>query len=86
MTVAISSGNDVVLHIADAVLHPIHLEQPEWQNVFDLVKDKAAETRRLILDRAAAERLKLMAYHFPFPTLGRVVARGTRGWHWEPAA
>jgi len=86
MAVAISSGNDAVLHITDAVLHPIHLEQPEWQNVFDLVKDKAAETRRLILDRAAAERLNLMAYHFPFPTLGRVVARKTHGWHWEPAA
>ncbi len=39
MAVAISSGNDAVLHIADAVLHPIHIEQPEWLNAFDLVTD-----------------------------------------------
>jgi glyoxylase-like metal-dependent hydrolase (beta-lactamase superfamily II) len=84
--VAISSGNDAVLHVADTVMHPMHLEHPDWQNVFDLVQDEAAETRRRILDRAAAERLKIMAYHFPFPTLGRVAARKTHGWEWQPSA
>lgn len=83
--VAIASGRDSVLHIADAVLHPILMEQPAWQTAFDLAQDQAAETRRRLLDRAAADRTKVMAYHFPFPTLGRVLSRGADGWQWEPS-
>jgi glyoxylase-like metal-dependent hydrolase (beta-lactamase superfamily II) len=86
IAVAISSGSNSVLHIVDAVLHPIHMEQPAWRTSFDLAQDQAAETRRRLLDRAAADRTKVMAYHFPFPTLGQVVvARGRGGWQWEPA-
>ena len=72
-------------HIADAVLHPLHLEHPAWRNAFDLVQGQAAETRRTILDRAATDRTKILAYHFPFPTLGHIVARGL-AWAWEPIA
>lgn len=83
MAVGISSGRDSVLHIADAVLHPLHLEHPAWRNAFDLVQGQAAETRRRILDRAATDRTKTVAYHFPFPTLGHIVSRGA-AWAWEP--
>jgi glyoxylase-like metal-dependent hydrolase (beta-lactamase superfamily II) len=84
--VAISSGNDALLHIADAVLHPLLMEQPTWRTVFDLQQEQAAETRRRLLDRAAADKTMVMAYHFPFPTLGQVVSRPAGGWHWEAAA
>ncbi|MEJ2009451.1 MAG: MBL fold metallo-hydrolase [Acidobacteriota bacterium] len=85
VAVAISSGRDSVLHIADAVLHPILLEQPTWRTAFDLVQDRAAETRKRLLDRAAIDQTKVMAYHFPFPTLGRLAFRQAGGWQWEPA-
>ncbi len=84
--VAVSSGRDSVLHLADAVLHPILMEQTAWRTVFDLEQDRAAETRRRLLDRAAADRTEVMAYHFPFPTLGRVASRRAGGWQWEPAS
>jgi hypothetical protein len=84
--VAVSSGRDSVLHVADAVLHPILMEQPAWRTVFDLEQDRAAETRRRLLDRAAADKTKVMAYHFPFPTLGRVASRPAGGSQWEPAS
>ena len=86
LAVAVTSGTDSVLHVADAVLHPILMEQPTWRTVFDLEQDRAAETRRRLLDRAAADRTKVMAYHFPFPTLGRVASRRAGGWQWEPAS
>ena len=86
LAVAVTSGTDSVLHVADAVLHPILMEQPTWRTVFDLEQDRAAETRRRLLDRAAADKTKVMAYHFPFPTLGRVASRRTGGWEWEPAS
>jgi len=85
MVVSIESGRESVFHLADAVIHPLHLEQPSWQTVFDLDQDQAARTRRQILDRAAADRMNVLAYHFPFPGLGRVISRGTPGWVWEPA-
>jgi glyoxylase-like metal-dependent hydrolase (beta-lactamase superfamily II) len=81
--VAVSSGRDSVLHLADTVLHPILMEQPAWRTVFDLEQDRAAETRRRLLDRAAADGTKVMAFHFPFPTLGRVASRRAGGWQWQ---
>jgi hypothetical protein len=56
------------------------MEQPTWQTSFDLAQDKAAETRQRLLDEAGAEGTKIMAYHFPFPRLGRVVPRSAGGW------
>ena len=83
VVIAITSGREGLLDLADAVLHPVHLEQPSWQTAFDLVQDQAAKTRRQLLDRAAAEGMMVRAFHFPFPTLGKVVTRGA-GWAWEP--
>jgi glyoxylase-like metal-dependent hydrolase (beta-lactamase superfamily II) len=85
MALIVSSGRTQLFAMADVVLHPIHLEQPGWQTVFDFDQDSAARTRRALLDRAAAEQAKVMAYHFPFPSLGHVVSRGHGAWHWEPA-
>ncbi len=84
MVITITSGREGLLDLADAVLHPLHLEQPEWKTAFDLMQDQAAKTRRQLLDRAAAERMKVRAFHFPFPTVGQVSTRG-KGWTWEPA-
>jgi glyoxylase-like metal-dependent hydrolase (beta-lactamase superfamily II) len=84
MAVLIASGGDHLLHVADAVLHPIHLENPAWRTAFDLQHEEAAHSRRQLLDRAAADRTMVMAYHFPFPGLGYVVTRGS-AWAWEPA-
>jgi glyoxylase-like metal-dependent hydrolase (beta-lactamase superfamily II) len=85
IALAISSGKESVLHIADTVLHPIFMAQPTWRTTFDLAQEQAAGTRRHLLDRAAADKTKVMAYHFPFPTLGLVISRPTGGWQWEPA-
>jgi glyoxylase-like metal-dependent hydrolase (beta-lactamase superfamily II) len=84
LAVHISSGHSQLLHIADAVLHPIHVERPEWRPVFDLDPDTAVATRRRLLDRAASDRIPVMVYHFPFPGLGRVIPRAA-GWTWEAA-
>ena len=84
--VALSSGKDAVLHIADTVLHPLLMEQPAWRTVFDLKPEQAAGTRQRLLDRAATDKTMVMAYHFPFPTLGKVISRPTGGWRWEAAA
>lgn len=85
MALCVSSGADQLLHLADAVLHPLHLEYLDWYPAFDLMRDRAAATKRRLLDRAAAEEALVLAFHFPFPGLGHVVPQG-KAWHWQPIA
>ncbi len=35
--------------------------------------------------RAAEERSLVLAFHFPFPSVGHVVKLG-KGWKWQPMA
>ena len=81
----ISSANSHLLHISDSVLNPLHMENADWRSVFDLDSESAANTRRALLDRAAAERVSVLAYHFPFPGIGRVESKGN-AWTWEAGA
>jgi glyoxylase-like metal-dependent hydrolase (beta-lactamase superfamily II) len=82
--VVVHSGRDQLHYIADAALHPIHLEEPGWETSYDMDRARAAATKRAVFDRAAAERAVVLAFHFhPFPSLGLVTRRG-RGWRWEP--
>jgi len=83
MVLAISSEGDQLLHISDLVIHPIHLEQPEWYAAVDVNPEQAIATRHQLLNRAAAEKALVLAFHFPFPGLGRVVQKGET-WHWQP--
>ena len=82
MALVISASKAQLLHLADTVLHPMHLEYPTWRSVFDLHEENAATTRRRLLDRAAVENVNVLAYHFPFPSVGRVTKRGN-AWRWE---
>jgi glyoxylase-like metal-dependent hydrolase (beta-lactamase superfamily II) len=83
MALAISSGGERLLCISDAVLHPIHLEQPEWCAAVDFAPDQVVATRHRILNRAANDKTLVHAFHFPFPALGYVVQKG-KGWQWQP--
>ena len=83
MAVAITSDSEQLLYISDAVIHPIHLEQPEWYAAVDLAPEQVVTTRRRLLGRAAVEKPLVLAFHFPFPGLGHVVQKG-EGWQWQP--
>jgi glyoxylase-like metal-dependent hydrolase (beta-lactamase superfamily II) len=79
----ISSGSAKLLLVSDLVLHPLHLEHPEWCAAVDVMPDQVALSRRKILKRAAAEKTLMLAFHFPFPGLG-YVAPLNKGWQWKP--
>jgi len=83
MALAISSGGEQLVVISDAVLHPVHIEHPEWHAVVDLIPDQLTATRRQLLKMAAAEKAMVLAFHFPFPGLGHIVQKG-EGWRWQP--
>ena len=83
MALAISSGGEQLLCISDVVLHPVHLEQPEWYAAVDFAPEQVVSTRRRLLNKAAVENALVLAFHFPFPGLGHVVQKGD-GWQWQP--
>jgi glyoxylase-like metal-dependent hydrolase (beta-lactamase superfamily II) len=83
LAVLIASDGQQLLNLGDAAVHPLHLEQPSWQNGFDLAPDRALLTRRWLMDRAIAGNMHVMAFHFPFPSVGRV-AVNNGGWLWTP--
>jgi glyoxylase-like metal-dependent hydrolase (beta-lactamase superfamily II) len=84
LALLIESQGERLLNIGDAAVHPLHLAQPEWENGFDLAAGAALRTRRELMDRAVRERMHVMAFHFPFPSVGRVAARAEGGWSWTP--
>lgn len=79
VALVISSAKEQLLHMADTVLHPMHFEHPAWHTVFYLNQEDAATTRRRLLERAAAEKMNVLADRFPFPGLGKVTSTGAAG-------
>lgn len=83
MALSITSQDEHLIEFADTVLHPIHVEQPDWVSAVDLLPEETVITRRKLLGRAAVEQALVRMYHFPFPGLGYVVLEGD-GWRWRP--
>lgn len=81
----ISSGSQSLLALSDTANHPaLFVRQPEWSPVFDMDQAMGIEARKRLLDRAAADRMRIAAYHFPFPATGYVARRGI-GYDFIPA-
>jgi glyoxylase-like metal-dependent hydrolase (beta-lactamase superfamily II) len=80
---SITSEGEQLLCTSDLVLHPIHLEHPEWFAAVDILPEQVAATRRRLLERAASDKALVIAFHFPFPGLGHIVPKGDV-WQWRP--
>ena len=67
------AGGDGLIVVGDALTHAlISFQHPEWRPAADHVPDQAADTRRKLLDRLAADRSKLIGFHLPYPGVGVV--------------
>jgi len=80
----VASGNGRLLVLSDTSNLPaLFVRHPEWSPVFDMDAEKARATRRRLLDMAAAERMQVAAYHFPFPATG-FIAKAGNAFEFEP--
>jgi len=79
----IASSDRPLMHIADAVAHPLFMAKRGWYSTYDSDPTQAVETKTRLLDMCAAENALVFASHFPFPGLG-VVQQGDGGWKWGP--
>ncbi len=87
---AVASGNQSMLVLSDTTNHPwLFVRHPEWQAIFDMDGNMAVDNRKRLLDRAAADKMLVQGYHFPFPASG-YIARTASGYDlvpvmWQPS-
>lgn len=74
---SVSSGSKSLLYVADVTNNP-------WQAIFDADGNKAADTRKMLLDRAAADKMLAHGYYWPFPASGYIV-KIAKGYDLVPA-
>jgi glyoxylase-like metal-dependent hydrolase (beta-lactamase superfamily II) len=75
---AIHSGAQSLLVLSDTAQHPaVFARHPEWEAAFDVDGPEAVATRKKIFDRAAADRMLITGYHFPFPACGHLIKTAT---------
>jgi glyoxylase-like metal-dependent hydrolase (beta-lactamase superfamily II) len=83
---AVASGAKRILVQIDVTNIPsMFLQHPDWHSVFDNDGDLAQATRHKIYDMAAAEKMTVVGYHFPYPCVGHVEKDG-KGYRLVPVA
>ncbi len=81
----VSSGKETLLQAADTAHHHVLMfAHPEWTSAFDSDPQMGAETRRKLLDRAAADGMRVLGYHLPFPGIGHVRRAKGGAFEWLP--
>jgi glyoxylase-like metal-dependent hydrolase (beta-lactamase superfamily II) len=84
MVVSFESDGQQLLYTADTVLHPLHLERPDWVPIYDILPEQAGVSKQNIFDLAADTKSLVLGQHFPpFPNLGHILKQEI-GWTWQP--
>ena len=77
MSFVVASGSSRILVQSDVTNIPaLFLRNPDWQVMFDNDPATAVATRHKLYDMAAAEKMLITGYHFPFPCVGHVEKDG----------
>jgi glyoxylase-like metal-dependent hydrolase (beta-lactamase superfamily II) len=82
-SIRIDSGGERAMLLADALLHPAQVTEPDWSARFDADPEQDRRTRHRLLDQLEAEQLVVSVSHFPDPAFGRVVRENGRR-YWAP--
>ncbi|MHC0052709.1 MBL fold metallo-hydrolase [Actibacterium sp. D379-3] len=85
MSVVIESEGKQLIVLGDAMTHAyVSVERPDWFGGFDQDGPMATDTRKRLLDMAAADGMAVLGYHFPFPGVGHIMRDGG-GYRFVPA-
>lgn len=77
MSIVVESDGQQLIALGDSMSHAYtNFAHPEWYNGFDMDGDQTVATRKRLLDMAAADRMAVIGYHFPFPGVGHVMRDG----------
>ncbi|WP_372602973.1 MBL fold metallo-hydrolase [Actibacterium sp.] len=85
MSIVLESDGKQLIALGDCMTHAyISVERPDWHSGRDIDGDMASATRKRLLDMAAADRIAVLGYHFPFPGVGHIMRDGD-GYRFVPA-
>lgn len=71
------AGRDNLLITGDACTNDvIFFAHPQWHFGFDTDTELALKNRKMLLERAASEKLKLLGYHWTYPGVGYAERKG----------
>ena len=74
----VRSANEQLFIQSDVTNQPaLFVANPHWHAAFDADGPLAETTRRRVLDDAAAQRLLVQGFHFPFPSRGFIEKQGS---------
>lgn len=77
-----SEGKSIYLW-GDCAHHQVaSLARPGWHCVFDIDAERGAATRKRVYDMLATERIPVVGYHMPFPSIGYVQRLGPGSYRW----
>lgn len=86
MSFAVASGAKRIMVQTDVTNIPsLFLRNPDWNVSFDNDAALAVTTRHKFYDMAAAEKMIVVGYHFPYPCVGYVEKDG-KGYRLVPVA
>jgi len=80
--VIMHSEKEHLMYISDAFLHPLHIENLDWQTNYDMDHEKARQARIKIIELATKDSMLVSAFHFDFPGLGRI-DKLAGNWTWK---
>jgi glyoxylase-like metal-dependent hydrolase (beta-lactamase superfamily II) len=72
---------DGLVHLADVIHHPLHVEHPDWDRAFDSDVELAAATRHTLLNEMADRGVTVTASHIA--GAGRIARDGAGGLLWQ---
>ncbi len=80
------AGDGGLIIVGDAIGFPaVVFAHPEWRLGFDGIPDLAIANRQALLRRAAADKIKMLGFHWPYPGVGHAEAKGS-GFQYVPGA
>lgn len=73
----LASAGQQAMILADLTHRPeLFARRPGLHAVFDFDAQAAEATRRRVLDEVATDRIRIIGYHFPFPSVGYIAREG----------
>jgi glyoxylase-like metal-dependent hydrolase (beta-lactamase superfamily II) len=79
----VTGSDQTLIHLADALAHPLFMRQVDWVSTYDANPAQAVKTKLELMEMCAEEEALVFASHFPFPGLGRI-RQQPGGWIWQP--
>ncbi len=73
----IAGGEGLIITADAATSEVIALEHPNWKFGYDILPDTAIKNRKRLIDRVAADKIKVLGFHWTYPGVGFVEAKGS---------